>query len=129
MIIRAAIAGFVLWLAGTLLFRLAGHTFFFPDETVILALLFGAPVVMVALAWFAMKLLGVARGDEAEAAIGLALPGMVLDVFAVREFVTLFPNLDPTLDADFGALMLAGYGAIVFAGILFTKLAPQDERL
>jgi len=129
MIIRAALAGFVLWLAGILLFRLAGQSFFYPDATVMLALLFGAPVVMVVIAWAAMKLLRVARGDEAEAAIGLALPGMVLDVFAVREFVTLFPNLDPTLDADFGALMLAGYAAVVFAGILFTKLAPQDERL
>ncbi len=129
MIIRAAIAGFVLWLIGTLAFRLAGTYFFYPDENLLLGLFIAAPLVMIAVTWALMKLLGVAPGDQAEAAVGIALPGMALDVFATREFSTVFPDLDPTLDATFGALMLAAYAAVVFAGILFTRIAPQDERL
>jgi hypothetical protein len=129
MIIRAAIAGFVLWLIATLAFRFVGTHFFYPDERLLLGLFIAAPVFMVAVTWAVMRALKVAPGDQAEAAIGLALPGMVLDVFAVREFSTVFPELDPTLDATFGALMLASYSAMVFAGILFTRLAPQDERL
>lgn len=129
MIIRAAIAGFVLWLIAMLAFRLAGTYFFYPDENLLLGLFVAAPVVMIAATWALMKALNVAPGDQAEAAIGIALPGMVLDVFAVREFSIVFPDLDPTLDATFGALMLASYAAIVFAGILFTRIAPQDERL
>jgi len=129
MIIRAAIAGFVIWLIGTLGFRLAGTYFFYPDEKLLLGLFIGLPLAMVAVTWALMKLLKVAPGDQAEAAIGIALPGMLLDVFATREFSNVFPALDPTLDATFGALMLASYAAIVFAGVLFTRIAPQDERL
>jgi hypothetical protein len=129
MIIRAAIAGFVLWLIATLAFRFLGTWFFYPDERLLLGLFIAAPILMIAVTWASMKALNVAPGDQAEAAIGLALPGMVLDVFAVREFASVFPALDPTLDATFGALMLVSYAAMVFAGLLFTRIAPQDERL
>lgn len=129
MIIRAALVGFVLWLAGTLAFRFYGERFFAPDADGHVILFVAAPILMVALAWAAMKVLRVRPGDQAEAAIGLALPGMLLDAYAVYQFPVIFPNLDPTLDGVFGALMLVSYAAIVFAGMLFTRLQPEDERL
>lgn len=129
MIIRAALMGLVLWFAAFLAFRLAGDMFFYPDPNGQLLLLVAVPIAMVALGWLCMRLLGVRRGDEAEAAVALALPGMGLDAYAAYRFVEVFPNLDPMLDGAFGALMLAGYGALIFAGLLFTRLQPEDERL
>ncbi len=76
-----------------------------------------------------LKLLGEAAGDEGEAAIGLALPSLLLNGFLTHEFATAFPNLDVTLDATFGAWSLLFGGAILFVGLLTTKIAPQDERI
>ncbi len=129
MIIRAVILGLVGWFAATLAFRFLGEKFFYPDAGGHLLLFIATPIAMVAVTWLAMKLLGVEPGDQAEAAIGVALPGMALDAYAVIEFSTVFPNLDPTLDGTFGALMLTAYAAIAFSGLLFTRLAPMDERL
>ncbi len=129
MILRAAGVGFLLWLAFTAAFRFAGQYFFIPDETLMLALFIATPLLMAALTFLLLRLLREARGDEAEAAIGLAFPGMFLDVFVTREFPSVFPNLDPALDGAFGALLLLAYGAVVLTGLMSTRLAPQDERI
>jgi Family of unknown function (DUF5367) len=129
MIVRAALLGLILWLAGTAAFRFAGPAFFSPDPGGHLMLFIATPIALVASAWLSMRLLRVRPGDEAEAAIGLALPGMALDAFAALNFSTVFPQLDPTLDTTFAALVLVAYGAVIFAGLLFTRLQPEDERL
>jgi hypothetical protein len=128
-ILRAAALGFLVWLAATLAFRFLGQDFFYPTVSGHPFLLIGAAVACGFLAWGLIRLIGVVRGDEAEAAIALVFPGLLLDVFVTANFASVFPNLDPTLDGDFGALMLAGYGAMLFTGLLLTRLAPQDERL
>ncbi|MEZ6023119.1 MAG: DUF5367 family protein [Hyphomonadaceae bacterium] len=88
-----------------------------------------APIVGVVATWILLKLLREARGDEGEAAIGVALPTLFLNGFLTHEFPTAFPNLDPTLDATFGAWSLLFCGSILFMGLSMTKLAPQDERV
>lgn len=129
MIVRAAILGLVAWLAATLSFRFYGQLFFAPEADGHLPLFIAGPIVAIGLTWVAMKLMRVQPGDQGEAAVAIALPGMVLDAYAVSEFATVYPNLDPTLDGTFGALMLVVHAAILFAGLLFTNLQPQDERL
>ena len=129
MIVRAAILGLVAWFAATLSFRFYGQVFFAPDAGGHLSLFIASPLAAIALTWVAMRLLKVQPGDQGEAAVAIALPGMALDAYAVSEFATVYPNLDPTLDGTFGALMLVVHAAIVFTGLLFTKLQPQDERL
>ena len=129
MILRAAGLGFFLWLAATLAFRFLGQNFFYPDERMQLILLIGAPIGMVVLTFLLLRLLGESPGDEAEAAIGLAFPGMALNVYVFANFATIFPNLDQSLSEAFAALMTAAYAAIIFTGLMLTRLAPQDERL
>lgn len=129
MIIRAMGLGFVLWLIAMLVFRFAGQMFFLPDETPRMILFVATPIVVGLVTFVSLKLLKEAHGDEAEAAIGLAVPGMLLDTFVVHEFSRVFPNLDPALDSAFGALMLLAYGSVLFVGLSLTKLAPQDERV
>ncbi len=127
MIVRAMGLGFMLWLAVAAVFRFAGQAFFLPDERFVAFL--SAPLVGVAAAFVLLKLLKEARGDEGEAAIGIALPTLFLNGFMTHEFATTLPNLDPTLDATFGAWSLLFSGSILFMGLSMTKLAPQDERL
>jgi hypothetical protein len=129
MIMRAMGLGFVLWLIATAVFRFAGQMFFLPDETPRMILFIATPIVVGLVTVLALKLLKEARGDEAEAAVGLALPGMLLDTFIVHEFAQVFPNLDPALDSIFGALMLLAYATVLFVGLSMTTLAPQDERV
>ena len=54
---------------------------------------------------------------------------ILLNAFLTHEFPNAFPNLDATLDATFGAWSLLFGGAILFVGLLTTKVAPQDERI
>ncbi len=127
MILRAMGLGFVLWLAVAAAFRFGGHYFFLPDGRMLAFL--SAPVIGVVAAWLLLKLLREARGDEGEAAIGIALPTLFLNGFATHEFPRAFPNIDPTLDATFGAWTLLFIGSILFMGLSMTRLAPQDERI
>jgi len=127
MILRAMGLGFVLWLIVAAIFRLSGQMFFLPDSRLIAFL--SAPVVGVAATFVLLKLLHEARGDEGEAAIGVALPTLLLNSFLTHEFPRAFPNIDPTLDATFGAWSLLFCASILFMGLSMTKLAPQDERV
>ncbi len=129
MIIRAMGLGFALWLLAMIAFRFAGEMFFLPEETPRMIVFVAAPILSGIVAFLALKLLKEARGDEAEAAVGLALPGMFLDTFVVHEFSRVFPNLDATLDSAFGALMLLCYAMVLLVGLSMTKLAPKDERV
>lgn len=129
MIMRAMGLGFVLWLAVAAAFRFAGQYFFLPDESLRLATFLSAPIIGFVLGFLFLKLLGEASGDEGEASIGLALPGLLLNGFLTHEFPNAFPNLDATLDATFGAWSLLFGASILFVGLWNTKLAPQDERL
>jgi hypothetical protein len=129
MIMRAMGLGFLLWLAVAAAFRFGGQYFFLPDESLRMVTFVSGGVAGLILGFIFLKLLGEAAGDEGEAAIGLALPVLLLNSFLTHEFATAFPNLDETLDATYGAWSLLFAGSILFVGLLTTKIAPQDERL
>ena len=129
MILRAMGLGFVLWFAIAALFRFEGQNFFLPDERVRLLIFVAAPVIGAALSFIFLRVLKEGRGDEGEAAIGVAFPNLLLSAFGVHEFATVFPNLDPTLDGVYGALSMLFTAAILFMGLVMTRLSPQDERV
>lgn len=129
MILRAMGVGFLLWLAVAAVFRFAGQMFFLPDEQARLIVFIAAPIVGLVLGFVLLKLLKEAHGDEAEAAIGLAFPNILLNAFVVHEFSRVMPNIDPTLDTAFAALMLLFSASILFVGLLTTQLAAKDERI
>jgi hypothetical protein len=129
MILRAMGLGFLVWLALTAAFRFLGQDFFTPDESQRLICFIAAPILGVVLAFVLLRFLREAPGDEAEAGICIAFPGLLLNVFVTHEFPRVLPNLDPTLDSAFAALMMLFAAAILFTGLCLTRLAPQDERL
>jgi hypothetical protein len=129
MILRASIIGFIVWLAITLIFRFTGQNFFHPGEAGLYLLLGGAPLVMAVITVLVLRVLGEAKIDRAEAAIAFALPGMLLDVYAMNAFPDVFPNLDASLDGAFAAMKFLGYGAVLIIGLVTSRIAPSDERL
>lgn len=129
MILRAMGLGFLLWLANAALFRFAGQYFFLPSVAPPYLLFAIAMAIGAVITFACVKALGVARGDEGEAAVAVAFPSLLLNAVLTHEFAMIFPNLDGALDGVYGGLALLYGAAMVFTGLLITKLAPQDERV
>ena len=111
-----SIIGLILWFLATLAFRFYGQNFFGVGD-IENAILF---IVAAPLCWgFMVLYLGILRvlpQNRALAAISLVLPGMALDALVTANFSLVFPNLDPSLDGRFGALVLWAYAALLFGG-------------
>lgn len=129
MILRAMGLGLVLWLANTAIFRFAGQYFFLPSVAPPYLLFAIAIVVGAACTFVCVKLLGAARGDEGEAAVGVAFPSLLLNSVLTHEFAMVFPDLDAGLDGVFGGLAMLYGASMVFTGLMMSKLKPQDERV
>ncbi len=129
MILRAMGLGFVLWLVNAAIFRFAGQMFFNPGVAPPLALFGVVIVVGVTLTFVGVRLVGTARGDEGEAAVSLAFPSLLLNAVLTHEFAMIFPNLDAGLDGVYGGLAMIYAAAMVFTGLIMTRLAPQGERV
>lgn len=111
--------GFGVWLLATLAFRIAGHLFFLDDQIAFLAILW--LLTIVALLAFVLALFRwgrLSRSARFEAAILLALPGMILDALAVETFATVFPNMPGSAAGSFGAWLLAAYATVLIAAFV-----------
>jgi hypothetical protein len=129
MILRAMGLGFVLWLINAAIFRFEGQNFFTPSVSPPV-LTFACTALLGGLITFGLlKILREAPGDEGEAAIALAFPSLLLNAVLCYNFPVAFPNLDGALDGVYGALAMIYAAAMVFVGLLLTRLAPQDERI
>lgn len=129
MILRAMGLGFVLWLINAAIFRFAGQYFFLPGIAPPF-LLFGIVALLGGVITFVvLKMMREAPGDEGEAAVALAFPSLLMNAVLTHEFAMIFPNLDAGLDGVYGGLAMIYGAAMVFTGLLMTRLAPQDERV
>jgi hypothetical protein len=127
MIARWVIAGFLLWLAITVPFRMAGEQFFIKGGVSWLFLV--APPVMFVLTYLLLKIFRVEPNDRAEAAGVFALPGLVIGIYQMNSFNAVFPNLDTSLNGEFAALMFASYAAIIIAGIVTSRIRQFDNQV
>jgi hypothetical protein len=115
--LRTSLTGLLIWTAGTLLIRLAGHRLLQPGRTVqTVALYLISFVLMALLVPRICRRLGFAKDLWPKAATLLILPTLVLDPFSCTFFTTIFPNLDPAAAGAFGGWMLICCGGGV-AGV------------
>ncbi len=111
--------GFCVWLVATLVFRLAGQFFFYPENTLLLVSLFGVTVPAIAGVMYpAYHWKKLSSSQRPLAAICAALPALVLDVFSVLWFPSLFPNLPVTASTAFAAWLLWGYFLILVTALM-----------
>ncbi len=122
MIARWMIVGFVLWLAVTLSFRFIGHEVFRAGPGGVSWAFIVLPILMFALTYIMVKVLRVAPSDRAEAASIFAVPGLLIGVYMINSYAFVYPNLDPSLAPEFAALMFACCTAVIFAGIVSSRL-------
>lgn len=113
--------GLLLWLLATLFFRVIGQFLLDPGSPVLVVAVFVLTGPLIAGAVYpAYALRNLPDEDRPAAAVCIALPGMLIDVFALAFFGTLFPNLSALSDASdalFGAWLLWAYGLILVTGI------------
>ena len=110
--------GIALWVAGTVLFRVAGHHILHPVAVPETILLFAVSfVAMAALVRGILRLTGVAHDQWTGAAAVIALPTMILDPITLVFFVKAFPNIAPDAASVFAGLMLCCCGGAI-AGTL-----------
>jgi hypothetical protein len=121
MIARWMVVGFVLWIAVAVVFRVVGQDYFQAGQGVMwffLTLPIGTLVVTYAL----LKIMRVAPTDRAEAASIMVVPGLLVGIYEITSYATVFPNLDVGLNGAFASLMFACYTAMILAGIVASRL-------
>ena len=114
---RAFLFGTLLWAAGTLGIRVAGHRLLQPNQGLRTALLYLASFVLMALLVRGIcRGLGLEKDAWSKATTLLVLPTLVLDPFSCAFLPWVFPNLDPAAAGVFGGWMLICCGGAV-AGV------------
>ena len=119
---------FLIWLMATVVMRLWGHTFFIPDNNLSMVSSFLFSLTCLPLLVYAIfHWQKVLPRQRQEAAICLAIPGMLLDVVTTYCFAQAFPNVLPTADGAFGAWLLWGYAIVLVTGLITSRSSkPQS---
>ena len=113
---------FLIWLAATVVIRLWGHTFLIPDSNFSMVANFLFSLTCLPLVVFAIfRWKKVPPHQRIEAAVCLAIPGMLLDVVTTYFFTQAFPNVMPTADGAFGAWLLWGYAIVLLTGLITSR--------
>lgn len=104
---RLFLTGLWIWLAATIVLRLAGHYLLRSAGWIaVLALFVISFAAMALLARSLCRSAHLAREDWPRGAISLVLPTLLLDPFSSAFFPTVFPNMAAGLAGVFGGWML-----------------------
>lgn len=110
--------GFMVWLSASALFRFAGHYFFVLERPM---LMIASYILVIPLIWvltiplFSYKKIS-DRTKRFQAAICIALPGMLIDAVVLLFFDNIFTNLSTELDRYFASWLLWAYSLILLTG-------------
>lgn len=110
---------FLVWLVATVIMRLWGHRFFIPENNLSMGSSFLFSLLFLPLlAYTLFRWQQVQPHQRRDAAICLAIPGMLLDTVATYFFAQVFPNVSPAADGAFGAWLLWGYALVLITGLI-----------
>ncbi|MBW4517022.1 MAG: DUF5367 domain-containing protein [Timaviella obliquedivisa GSE-PSE-MK23-08B] len=119
---------FLIWLIATVVLRLWGHTLFVPASnlSMISSFLFSLTCLPL-LVYVIFQWQKVPPHQRPEAAMYLAIPGMLLDVVTTYLFRQAFPNILSTANGAFGAWLLWGYAIVLVTGLVTSRNSkPQS---
>jgi hypothetical protein len=109
------IVGIVLWVAVAAVFR-------FAPEAAVSWVFMTLPAAMLVLTHFFLRIFRVAETDRGEAASIMAVPGLLVGVYAINSFNYVFDNSSLTLGPQFATLMFACYAAVIIAGLVSSRV-------
>jgi hypothetical protein len=114
--------GIILWIGATVIFRTAGQFFLLPNEPIMISALFLAAIPIVLLTTYPLyHWLELRKEEQPKAAVFIALPGMLLDIYSFITFETMFPNLAPETLRIFGGWLMWAYSLIIITGLVSLK--------
>ncbi|MFZ5823703.1 MAG: DUF5367 family protein [Bacillota bacterium] len=118
--------GFLLWLAATLLFRLAGQWFLVPSDVALLAATYYGSLPLIALVTLPVySLYRLDSESRVRAAVLIALPGMLMHMATPLLHDRLFPNLPPETGGPLASWVFWAYALILLSG--FTRIGQTRQ--
>ncbi|MEI6682866.1 MAG: DUF5367 domain-containing protein [Bacteroidota bacterium] len=113
------LAGFLVWMAATILFRTVGEYFFLTDNLIIMIGLYIAVIpALGTLAIWIFRKYKLSNQESIVAAVHMVLPGMLFDAFCTQFFKHIFPNLPENAASSFGAWLMWVYAIVLIFGVL-----------
>lgn len=110
---------FLVWLIATAIVRLWGHTFFIAENNLSMGGSFLFSLLCLPLLTYGLFRWKKVQPDQRrDAAICLAIPGMLLDVVTTYFFALVYPNVLPSADGAYGAWLLWGYALVLITGFI-----------
>jgi Family of unknown function (DUF5367) len=130
--IRFLFLGFVIWAAGTLVYRMVGSYFFegsFAEYWLIVIL---TSVLCSAVSLGLMKWRRIEQKDWLQGAICIALPGMLGEIPILYSFSELMSNMQPETAGRYAAFLFVGYSSLIVSAWLMSQkansLLASDEQ-
>jgi len=120
--VRWMAVGFAFWIALAAAFGAFGGMVLQPGPGGVTWAFLTLPIALLVLTYLVLKIMRVPQTDRSEAATTIAVPGFLVGLYEIDRFGALFPNLDPSLGSEFGALMFACFAAVIIAGIVSSRL-------
>lgn len=120
--------GLMIWLIGTLLYRIAG-SYFFESSTV--GYWLNVIVTGILCSAVGMGLMKWRRIDTEYwlyGAICLALPGMLGEVLVLSTFSEVMVNMHPETAGRYGAFLFAGYSCLISCA-WFTSMKASSQHV
>jgi hypothetical protein len=120
--------GFFLWLAATLVFRFWGEELIDPNRPLIwFSFILIVPGIFLIMN-FLYRYRRTAAEDRPKAAIMVAIPGMLLDLFSIGLHSAVFPDLPAANLHLFFVWLLWAYSLIILGGLLGSKTKAAVSR-
>ncbi|MBD2103942.1 DUF5367 domain-containing protein [Leptolyngbya sp. FACHB-261] len=130
--ISLVLIGFVIWVAATLVFRIAGSYFFERSATEYWINVIGTGALYAAVSVGLMKWWRIEPKNWLQGAICIALPGMLGEIPILSSFSELMSNMQPETAGRYAAFLFGGYASLIgFAWLMSTKasslLTPDSK--
>lgn len=118
--------GFAIWVAGTLVYRMTGASFFEGSAArywlnVILTGILYAVVSLGLMKWRKIE-----QKDWLQGAICIALPGMLGEIPILADFSELMSNMQPETAGRYAAFLFGGYSTLISAAWLISAKASSQ---
>jgi Family of unknown function (DUF5367) len=115
--------GFLVWAAGTLVYRMAGSYFFESSDTGYWLNVIVTGVLYAAVSLGMMKWRGIKQKDWLQGAICIALPGMLGEIPILAGFSELMSNMQPETAGRYAAFLFGGYSSLIGCAWLMSAKA------
>ncbi|BAZ09406.1 hypothetical protein NIES4071_12140 [Calothrix sp. NIES-4071] len=112
--------GLVIWAIGTFVYSVIGSYFFEASTVGYWGNMVVTAVLYCGIGWGLIKWRRIKSEDALQAAICLALPGMLGEVLVLSTFSQLMVDMQPETAGRYGAFLFGGYSCLIGFGWLMS---------